>query len=76
MNKHDGTTWDVTSPDYQAASVANLLAAGLCEMSGCSSAAMVQVELVLRDILERVHPLELNVLYSKVNQTFSEDISE
>jgi hypothetical protein len=72
VNKHDGTTWDVTAPEHLAASVANLLAASVCELSGCSSAAMGRVELTLRDILSRVHPLDLQVLYTQVNQAFLE----
>jgi hypothetical protein len=76
MNKHDGTTGDVTSPEYQADSVANLLAASLCEMSGCSSATMAEVELTLREVLADVHPMTLQVLYHQINQAFTEDNDE
>ena len=58
---------------YQIDSVSNLLAASLCELSGCSSTAMDRVELTLRDILSRVDPLDVNVLYHQVHQAFSEE---
>jgi len=70
VNKHDGT--EIGTYEWQVDTTANLLAASVCELSGCSSAAMDRVEITLRDILSYVDPLAINVLYHQINQAFTE----
>jgi len=67
-NPHQGRDF----AEYQVDSTANLLAASVSELSGCSSDAMEAIELTPRDILRRVPVLDVQVLHSQINHAFTE----
>jgi hypothetical protein len=74
MNKHDGT--EIGTDEWKASTTASLLASSVCELSGCSLAAMNKVEVTLNDIFSHIDPLFLDVIYHYVNQAFTESNNE
>ena len=68
MNNND------TDYQYQIDSVANLLAASVSELAGCSSEAAHEVEMAILRALKDASPYQIKAVYNAVHTAFSEEI--
>lgn len=70
MNSND------TDYQYQIDSVANLLAASVSELAGCSSDAAHEVEMAILRALKDAPPYQVKAVYNAVHAAFTEDTAE
>lgn len=69
-------SYDENDTQYQIDVSANLLAASVSELAGCSSDATHVVEMALSRALKDANPYQVKAVYNAVHAAFSEGIPE